>query len=93
MVNKDSEHASSLMMKLAQAKPNEITPLTTGEMELYRSDDFQMLHLPEQGEPAFIKVEPGSNYVAIAKQNTDIDDILNAGKHLNVKIGIIRDYD
>lgn len=93
MVNSEDKHSESLVEKLSKAKPNEIMPLTQGEMDLYRSDDFQVLHLPEQGEHPFIKVEPGGSYIAIAGKDTNIDDLLGVQKHLNVKISIVRDYD
>lgn len=91
LVNQDDPHAKTLAEKLSEEKkPGSIIPLTQGEMELYNSNDFQVLaHAENNGLLA--EVEKGKRYVMVVNPDyTNIDDILRISEILQVNIGIIR---
>jgi hypothetical protein len=90
LVNQDNPHAQSLCEKLAKAKDGEFVPLTTPEFELHDSVDFQYINYGESSTTVLKEVIPGGNYIFVADEDTNIDDIIKAGNDLHIGIGIIR---
>jgi len=90
LVNQDNPHSRSLMLKLSdRAKPGAIIPLTTEEMTLYRSEDFQILTLNED-QSKIIPIIPEASYLFLLDPSKDsIDDALQAIDDLQIDARII----
>lgn len=93
LVNKESEAANSLMLKLAgEKKKGELIPCTKDEMNALNKGDIVHVHSSENNSEAIsmIEVDPSKAYVVVVNERyTNIDDVLATGRMLP-EISIIR---
>jgi hypothetical protein len=90
LVNEEHEQAESLSLKLSGAKDQEIVKLTGKEMELYRSDDFQVLRLGSSDNQMITEIKPGGSYIFVCDETINIHDVMYTIEALGIEAGIIR---
>lgn len=93
IVNQDNPAAESLMLKLAKkSKPGAIIPLSTKEMDLYRSDDFSHVCTGTEQSPLnAVKVDLTDNVIFVIDQTkVNVDDIITTGERLGISYSVIR---
>lgn len=91
LVDETTAAAQSLIQKLSeQSKPGAIIPLTSEEMDVYQSSDFEVLSIGEENSN-IIEIDPEKSYVFMCDPaNTVIQDVINITHRLGAKIAIVR---
>lgn len=92
LVNQDHPSAHGLIEKLTSSNKNGgIVPLTSEEMDLYRSTDFEWIFTSETKESIdVLRVDPEEKYIFVVDKTVCFDDIVNAAQSLYLNYGIIR---
>jgi hypothetical protein len=94
LINGDSPHASSLMKKLSEeTMDGAIINLTTQEMDLYFSPEFQHVHINGDVNHKIVELKDSgsSKYVFLMDDRKDnIDDAIRTISELGLNAGIIR---
>jgi len=83
--------AQTLMLKLANSKDKAVIPLTDAEMQLYRSDDFQILRLDSSSPDLSFKATKGERHIFVVDpKEVNINDIAKTCDLMGIEYGIIR---
>ena len=92
LVNKDSEHAKSLMLKLdGPHKDGEFIQCTQGEMDSINKKDIVQISSPVESIPCqFVEIEDGKNYCAVVDERVNIEDLISSPIFKAGHLSIIR---
>jgi len=95
LINEDHPDCKGLVKKLCNIKDGALIPLTKGELDLYRSDDTQIVSFgTPDGVMNISEVEPGKHYLISADdKRTNLKDLIYACDKLGITYGIVRTKD
>ena len=92
LVNGANEHAPGLCKNLSNAKDGSIIALSQGEMDLYNSNDFAVLHIGNESKnPDLHELDSAKKYIIVCDpREVNFEDLIRSRKHLELNLCIVR---